>query len=143
MSSCLPPPFDLTGQVALVTGAGSPSGIGFATAQLLAALGAQVMLTATTDRVHGRVLELQQAGAGAAAVVADLTVPAEASEVVRATVERFGVLQVVVNNAGMTSVQAPANGESGDVLSLDLAGWQPPSSATQRRHFSSVGLRCR
>ena len=139
MSICLPPPFDLTGQVALVTGAGSPSGIGFATAQLLATLGAQVMLTATTDRVHERVSELQQTGASAAAVVADLTVQVEATGVVQATVARFDGLQVLVNNAGMTSVQAPADAESGNVLSLDLAGWQ----ATIERNATTAFLACR
>jgi NAD(P)-dependent dehydrogenase (short-subunit alcohol dehydrogenase family) len=50
--------FSLAGQVALVTGAGSPGGIGFATAQLLAELGCQVALCATSmrirDRRHGR-----------------------------------------------------------------------------------------
>jgi 3-oxoacyl-[acyl-carrier protein] reductase len=46
------PPFDQSGRVVLVTGAGSPSGIGMATARLLGRLGAAVVLGATTDRVH-------------------------------------------------------------------------------------------
>ena len=54
---------------ALVTGAGSADGIGFATARLLAARGAEVAITSTTERIHERAAEL-----GARGVVADLTV---------------------------------------------------------------------
>ena len=41
-------------RVALVTGAGSATGIGFAIAKLLKAAGAQVAITSTTDRIHER-----------------------------------------------------------------------------------------
>ena len=43
----LPNQLDLRGHTALVTGAGSPVGIGFATARLLGSLGARVAITAT------------------------------------------------------------------------------------------------
>ena len=51
-------PFDLTSRVAIVTGAGSPTGIGMATAALLAGLGAAVLVTSTTGRVQDRAAEL-------------------------------------------------------------------------------------
>ena len=61
------------GRVALVTGAGSAEGIGFATARLLSELGAAVALTATTARVHERAAELAASGVPAVGVIADLT----------------------------------------------------------------------
>ena len=57
----LPDAFSLAGRVAWVTGAGSPDGIGFATASLLGALGADVALGATSSRVDDRVAELSEA----------------------------------------------------------------------------------
>ena len=69
----LPAAFDLSGRVAVVTGAGGPDGIGFATARLLAELGAAVMISATTSRVHDRVSELRGAGFDAAGATVDLT----------------------------------------------------------------------
>src|SRR5262249_21213795 len=58
----IPAVFDLSGRAAVVTGAGSPEGIGFATARMLAELGAAVMITATTARIEDRVGELCTAG---------------------------------------------------------------------------------
>jgi 3-oxoacyl-[acyl-carrier protein] reductase len=69
----VPAAFSLAGRVALVTGAGSAEGIGFATARLLSELGAAVALTATTDRAHERAAELAARGVAAVGVVADLT----------------------------------------------------------------------
>lgn len=85
------------GRVALVTGAGSPSGIGFASARALVAAGTRCVLVATSGRVHERAAEL---GDGALGVVADLTDPAAAVAAVAAATG-LGRLDVVVNNAGM------------------------------------------
>jgi 3-oxoacyl-[acyl-carrier protein] reductase len=114
--------FDLTGRVALVTGAGSPDGIGFATASLLGSMGATVFVTATTSRIEERASELRGEGFAAASMVADLTVEAEADALVAAAVQQFGTVDVVVNNAGMISVSDP-DFESGDVGSMSLANW--------------------
>jgi 3-oxoacyl-[acyl-carrier protein] reductase len=92
--------------VALVTGAGSETGIGFACAKQLAGSGVAVMITSTTERIFERRMELAEL-AEAAAVVADLTVESQANEVVAETISRFGALHIVVNNAGMTSVGDP------------------------------------
>jgi NAD(P)-dependent dehydrogenase (short-subunit alcohol dehydrogenase family) len=86
--SATPVPFDLTGRVALVTGAGSAEAIGFACARCLGALGAAVMVTATTGRVHERAAELRDAGVHADATIADLTDPEAAAALVGANRDR-------------------------------------------------------
>ena len=60
-------PFDLTGTTALITGGGSSAGIGFSCARLFGRRGAALLLTATTDRVQRRVVELGEEGIEAVA----------------------------------------------------------------------------
>jgi 3-oxoacyl-[acyl-carrier protein] reductase len=119
----IPAAFDLAGRVAVVTGAGSPDGIGFATAGLLARLGAAVMISATTARIEARAGELRAAGFDAAGVTGDLTDEDAASGLVSAALERWGRLDIVVNNAGMISAANPVF-ESGAADAMDLATWQ-------------------
>jgi 3-oxoacyl-[acyl-carrier protein] reductase len=119
----IPAAFDLSGRVAVVTGAGSPDGIGFATARMLAGLGAAVMITATTARILDRASELGRAGFDVAGFAADLTDAAAAPGLVSAALERWGRLDIAVNNAGMISAAVPVF-ESGTVQSMDLATWQ-------------------
>jgi 3-oxoacyl-[acyl-carrier protein] reductase len=127
----LPAPFSLAGRVALVTGAGAADGIGFATAQLLGALGADVAVAATTDRALERARELQDAGTRALGVVADLTDEHQVRAAVAEVTDVLGPPTVLVNNAGMTSVTAPAVGvadagasESGAVADLGYDRWR-------------------
>lgn len=117
-----PRSFDLTGRVALVTGAGSPSGIGLAAAALLGELGARVAVTSTTGRITERVAELEALGLSASGHIADLTDERQVAGLVREVVDRYARIDIVVNNAGMVSVSAP--GESGSLVGMELATWR-------------------
>jgi 3-oxoacyl-[acyl-carrier protein] reductase len=119
----IPAAFDLSGRVAVVTGAGSPDGIGFATARLLAESGAAVMISATTARIQDRVNELRGKGFDAAGTIGDLTDAGVASGLVSAALAQWGRLDIVVNNAGMISAANPVF-ESGAAESMDLATWR-------------------
>ena len=90
--------------MALVTGAGSPTGIGFACARVLAREGAAVAVASTTDRIEQRAAELHADGAEAAGFVADLTDREQARAMVEGVLELFGRVDIVVNNAGMVNV---------------------------------------
>jgi 3-oxoacyl-[acyl-carrier protein] reductase len=92
-------PFD--GRVALVTGAGSPTGIGFATARLLGSQGARLAITSTTDRIFGRASRLEAEGIEVAASAADLTDELQARTLVQSVLDRFEQIDVLVNNAGL------------------------------------------
>jgi 3-oxoacyl-[acyl-carrier protein] reductase len=82
---------------ALVTGAGSASGIGMAIAVALGRAGRRVAITATTARIHERVRELAELGITATGFVADLLEPDAAAALAAAV----GPVDVLVNNAGM------------------------------------------
>lgn len=90
----------LDGQVALVTGAGSADGIGFATARALAAAGARVAITSTTKRIKERLRELGGDGAHIA-LMADLTDASAVDELVAGVNASLGRIDILVNNAGM------------------------------------------
>jgi 3-oxoacyl-[acyl-carrier protein] reductase len=95
-------PFDFSARAALVTGCGSAQGIGFASARLLARLGAAVAVTSTTsERIEARAAELRQTGARISAHVADLTDRAQAFALVEAARGAHGPIDVLVNAAGM------------------------------------------
>ncbi|MCO5314747.1 MAG: SDR family oxidoreductase [Solirubrobacterales bacterium] len=113
---------DLNGRTAIVSGAGSPEGIGFATARALGLLGAGVRVASTTDRIGERVAELESEGITARGFVGDLTDPSRADALVAETVDGFGRLDVLVNNAGMTSLSDPE--DPSGIEGMSDANWQ-------------------
>lgn len=87
------------GKVVVITGASS--GIGEATARLLAAHGAKVVLGARRlDRMKKIVAEIHEAGGQALAHAVDVTKHDQVKRLVDATVEHFGRIDVMINNAG-------------------------------------------
>jgi 3-oxoacyl-[acyl-carrier protein] reductase len=119
-----PRQFSLEGRTALITGAGSPTGIRFASARLLAALGARVMITSTTDRIHVRVDELVQAGFEAHGSFGDLTPESTVQRIADEAVAALGVVDILVNNAGMTSVSPPRSDEADLATELSYSRWR-------------------
>jgi len=114
---------DFSGRVALITGAGSARGIGFATACLLAQDGAKIAITSTTDRVNERARELAADKADVFALAADLRDQASTHKLVREILARFGRIDILVNNAGMTQVSNPDETLSTSFAELSEADW--------------------
>jgi 3-oxoacyl-[acyl-carrier protein] reductase len=110
-------------RTALITGAGNPEGIGFASAKGLGLLGYRVGITSTTDRIWERVSELEALGIEAFGFVADLTDQKQVDALVAGFVAKFKTLDVLVNNAGMTSVSSPSDPNEGPLENYSLTNW--------------------
>ena len=90
----------LAGRVALITGAGS--GIGAATARLMAAEGASVAITGIPDDgVIAIAAEISDSGGSAIAIPTDVSDPEQVESAVAQTVEKFGRLDILVSHAGI------------------------------------------
>ena len=104
---------DLTGKVALITGAAR--GIGRAVAEVFVREGAAVMIAdLPTSDGAATAAALRATGAQAAFVAADVT--KDADDMVAATVATFGRLDILVNNAGIFY--------TADALTTPFAEWQ-------------------
>jgi len=120
-------------QTALVTGAGSREGIGFAIARRLHAAGFRVAITSTTERIHDRSRELDPNGETVSSFVADLTDEAAAQAVVDSVLQRTGRIDVLVNGAGMTQSGQPV--EDAMLEHSSYAAWQRQIAITLNTAF--------
>jgi NAD(P)-dependent dehydrogenase (short-subunit alcohol dehydrogenase family) len=110
----------LDNKVAIITGAGG--GIGSATAQLMAARGARVVLADIHLQSAERVTELvERAGGTAVPVFLDLADEAGIVALVRATVDRFGKIDVLHNNAA--DLSPDLSNRDRDVESMESEVW--------------------
>jgi len=94
--------FGLSGKACVVTGA--TRGIGLATVRMLVGEGARVLLVARDEDELARVCE--ELGGSVAPLAADVTDPDAGDRIVAACVERFGAVDVLVNNAGTSFVRS-------------------------------------
>ena len=134
--------FSLAGKVALVTGASSGLGAGFAVA--LAQAGADVVLAARRpDGLDAARRAVEKLGRSALAVPTDVTDPDACRAVVQAAIGRFGRLDVLVNNAGMGTA-VPALREPPEqfrqVIDVNLMGayWMAQAAAQVMPPGSSI-----
>ncbi len=114
---------NFSGKVALVTGAGSPRGIGFAIARLLAQQGAKIAITSTTQRIEDCARELSTEGGDVFALAADLCHCDRTQALVQAVLARFRRIDILVNNAGMTQVSRPGATASLPLVELSEQDW--------------------
>ncbi len=87
-------------RVAIVTGAGSATGIGFAVARVLGHTGLRILIASTTDRILERAADLRREGIEATGIACDLTTETGVAALVAAT-QGNATVDVLVNNAGM------------------------------------------
>jgi NAD(P)-dependent dehydrogenase (short-subunit alcohol dehydrogenase family) len=117
---------DLEGKVALVTG--SSSGIGEAIARALAAEGATVVLAARrADRLQANADEIVAGGGTAVALTVDVSSEADVERLFATTMEHFGRLDVLVNNAGVT--------DGGPIDELSVETWDKVLTVNLRGPF--------
>jgi 3-oxoacyl-[acyl-carrier protein] reductase len=114
---------NFSGRVALISGAGSALGIGFATARVLAQQGAKIAITSTTDRIKERARELATEKADVFALPADMRDHASTHSLVREVLARYGGIDILVNNAGMTQISNPDQTLSVSLAELSEEDW--------------------
>lgn len=107
---------NLVGKTALISGCGAAGGIGYAIAKALNQAGATVFITSTTDRIYDRAKELSVTG-----FVADLTQEERCQRII----SQLSSLDILINNAGMSSVNKPlSKDEATDLVNLTSSAWQ-------------------
>jgi len=117
---------DLQDKVAIVTG--GSRGIGRACCEALAAAGARVFVNYRIERAWAELIvqRIREAGGEAFEVEADVSDRSEADTLVDEAVERFGRLDIVVNNAGIWNGDCPveeiSDGEWAETIGINLSG---------------------
>jgi len=137
---------DLKGKVAVVTGSGRRKGLGLAMVQRLAEEGCKVVVSdigaargrempadaiGTASEMDEIVRELRAGGAEATGVVCDVLEEASVAALVAKTVETYGRLDIMVNNAGIGYLMAP-------LVDTELASWDAVLGVNLRGMFLGI-----
>ena len=134
---------DLQGKSALVTG--GSRGIGKACCEMLARAGARVAVNYRLERPSAELLvqRIQEAGGEAFCLAADVAEREEAEMMVDETLDRYGRIDILINNAGIwkgVPVEEISNGEWQEMIGINLGGTfnviraaVPPMKATGGR----------
>ena len=124
------------GRVALITGAGSETGIGFATARIMGQSGAGIALTSTTDRILKRAELLRGEGIQAKGYIADLSVRSQVDQLVKGVFSDFERVDILINNAGM--VQSGQDADFDNFVDTSPASWDMTISRNLTTCFNVV-----
>ena len=108
-------PFDLTGQVAVITG--SSRGIGRSIAETMAQMGAKVVISSRKPEACEEVAAgIRKAGGDATVIAANISIKSEVDALVAKTVEKYGRLDCMVSNAAVNPYFGPITGLEDDVF---------------------------
>jgi NAD(P)-dependent dehydrogenase (short-subunit alcohol dehydrogenase family) len=133
-------PFDVDGRVAIVTG--GSRGLGKATAAGLAARGASVVIASRDTAVSAVVVdEIEAAGGTAVAVAVDMASTADINRLVDVTIERFGRLDILVNNAADPTLARSADVDEATYDRVHAVNAKGPFFLAQRArpHLAASG----
>lgn len=137
---------ELEGKVAVITGAGRHKGLGEAMAKRLAAEGAKVIITdlgkscgehmpdsaiGSSDEMSQIVAEIKEAGGEASAFSCNVMVAEEVQAAVDFAVEKYGKLDIWINNAGIGYIMKP-------ILELDPSEWDTVLNVNLRGCFYGI-----
>ncbi len=137
---------DLEGKVAVITGAGRPAGLGEAMAKRLAEEGCKVVITdigssggehtpdsaiGSTDEMKQIVDDIKQAGGEASSFVCNVLNAEEVKAAVDFTVEKYGKLDIWVNNAGIGYLMKP-------ILEMEVSEWDSVLGVNLRGTFLGI-----
>ena len=114
--------FDLTGKIAIVTGASR--GLGRAIAIGLAKAGANLVVTDVLD-VREAIEEVQRTGREAVGLKVDVTNKKDVEEMAKQTINKFGRIDILVNNAGIyrsSTAESMSEGDWDKVVDVNLKG---------------------